>query len=372
MFKGGTCLKKCFFETYRFSEDLDFTISEPSHLSEAFLRPVFEEIGRWIYTESGIEIPAASFIFDVLPERAYVEGRIGYRGPLKHGTTTPKVKLDLTGGELLALNPVQQPVHHPYSDRPAGGIFTRSYPCEEVFAEKVRALAERCRPRDLYDVIHLYRNQHMLTDRKVLLPTLERKCRHKGIAVPTFATIEGHPHKDEQESEWGRMLKHQLTALPPMESFWAELPAFFDWLATGEEPSLPAPLSIATATEVRWTPPSRFGGVIDSSTGVIERIRMAGANRLRLSMTHSAKVRTIEPYSFRMTREGSLVFYGFERESGQIKCFTVAKIERVVVSAASYVPQYLVEINQHGPIKAPPTTKSNANSGGTWRRLLFP
>jgi predicted nucleotidyltransferase component of viral defense system len=27
IFKGGTCLKKCFFETYRFSEDLDFTIT---------------------------------------------------------------------------------------------------------------------------------------------------------------------------------------------------------------------------------------------------------------------------------------------------------------------------------------------------------
>jgi predicted nucleotidyltransferase component of viral defense system len=26
VFKGGTCLKKCFFETYRFSEDLDFTL----------------------------------------------------------------------------------------------------------------------------------------------------------------------------------------------------------------------------------------------------------------------------------------------------------------------------------------------------------
>lgn len=24
LFKGGTCLKKVFFETYRFSEDLDF------------------------------------------------------------------------------------------------------------------------------------------------------------------------------------------------------------------------------------------------------------------------------------------------------------------------------------------------------------
>ena len=26
LFKGGTCLKKCYFDTYRFSEDLDFTI----------------------------------------------------------------------------------------------------------------------------------------------------------------------------------------------------------------------------------------------------------------------------------------------------------------------------------------------------------
>lgn len=28
VFKGGTCLKKCYFDTYRFSEDLDFTIPD--------------------------------------------------------------------------------------------------------------------------------------------------------------------------------------------------------------------------------------------------------------------------------------------------------------------------------------------------------
>ena len=33
-FKGGTCLKKCYFETYRFSEDLDFTLLDPAHLDE--------------------------------------------------------------------------------------------------------------------------------------------------------------------------------------------------------------------------------------------------------------------------------------------------------------------------------------------------
>src|SRR6266550_4048388 len=52
IFKGGTCLKKCFFETYRFSEDLDFTITSPDHINESFLRAAFESISTWIYDQS--------------------------------------------------------------------------------------------------------------------------------------------------------------------------------------------------------------------------------------------------------------------------------------------------------------------------------
>ncbi len=37
VFKGGTCLRKCYYETYRFSEDLDFTLRDASHLEPAFL-----------------------------------------------------------------------------------------------------------------------------------------------------------------------------------------------------------------------------------------------------------------------------------------------------------------------------------------------
>ncbi len=36
-FKGGTSLKKCHFETFRFSEDLDFTLTNPAHLTKEFL-----------------------------------------------------------------------------------------------------------------------------------------------------------------------------------------------------------------------------------------------------------------------------------------------------------------------------------------------
>ena len=42
IFKGGTCLKKCFFETYRFSEDLDFTLRNEAHLDEVFSQARFQ------------------------------------------------------------------------------------------------------------------------------------------------------------------------------------------------------------------------------------------------------------------------------------------------------------------------------------------
>jgi predicted nucleotidyltransferase component of viral defense system len=49
VFKGGTCLKKCFFETYRFSEDLDFTLRDAAHLDETFLSTVLSEVADWVY-----------------------------------------------------------------------------------------------------------------------------------------------------------------------------------------------------------------------------------------------------------------------------------------------------------------------------------
>ena len=55
IFKGGTCLKKCYFETYRFSEDLDFTLNE-EHLDEEFLQTLFEEVVTWVTDQSGLNM----------------------------------------------------------------------------------------------------------------------------------------------------------------------------------------------------------------------------------------------------------------------------------------------------------------------------
>lgn len=76
VFKGGTCLKKCLFETYRFSEDLDFTLLDAAHLDEGFLRKILASLGRWIYDETGIEFPEAMQSIELYrnPRGKLVEG----------------------------------------------------------------------------------------------------------------------------------------------------------------------------------------------------------------------------------------------------------------------------------------------------------
>jgi predicted nucleotidyltransferase component of viral defense system len=68
-FKGGTCLKKCYFETYRFSEDLDFTLGLESHLDEAFLRRTLTEVCAWVTEQSGITLPFDQISIDIHPDQ---------------------------------------------------------------------------------------------------------------------------------------------------------------------------------------------------------------------------------------------------------------------------------------------------------------
>ena len=51
-------MKKYYFETYRFSEDLDFTLREQIHINEATLKEQFTSVAEWLYEETGIDIPS--------------------------------------------------------------------------------------------------------------------------------------------------------------------------------------------------------------------------------------------------------------------------------------------------------------------------
>lgn len=233
IFKGGTCLKKCFYETYRFSEDLDFTLTESNHLDQEFLVNSFQDISEWVYDAAGVEIPKELIRFEVYQNNRSgmsALGRIGYRGPLQPRGDLPRLKLDLTIDEILVLDPVVRSVHHPYSDCPDDGLHINCYCFEEVFAEKIRALAERERPRDLYDVVHMYRNEKLRTKQKIILSVLNKKCEFKKITAPTMETLRNRPEREELEAEWNNMLAHQMASLPDFEHFWAEISKVMAWL----------------------------------------------------------------------------------------------------------------------------------------------
>ncbi len=232
IFKGGTCLKKCFFENYRFSEDLDFTLAPSPSSTAQELILILKSLGPWIYESSGIIIPEESVEIKTNPRgtQTFI-GKIGYIGPLsKQQNGTYKIKFDFSGDEILILPTVDREILHPYSDKEACLFKTTTYAYEELFSEKIRALSERLRPRDLYDVIHLYHHRTLLPDRHTLVKTLQKKCAFKNLPFPTLKHIECHTKKEELYSEWQNMLDHQLQKLPSIDLFWGELPSLFEWL----------------------------------------------------------------------------------------------------------------------------------------------
>lgn len=233
IFKGGTCLKKCFFEVYRFSEDLDFTIIDTAHRNVDFLKSAFKEIGAWIYENSGIEMPLELLKFSLYKTprgNDSIQGKISYNGPMQRRGNNSTIKLDLCWDEVLVEEPVLKSIHHSYTDLNFTDFHIRTYSIEEIFAEKLRALMERMRPRDLYDVIHLHTDDRWRPDRKKVLAALIKKCAFKDVEVPTMGLVSSLPSKDDLMADWSDMLAHQISSLESCEHYWRRLPTVFDWL----------------------------------------------------------------------------------------------------------------------------------------------
>ncbi len=351
MFKGGTCLKKCFFETWRFSEDLDFTLLNPAHIDEKFLKRVFSEIGQWVYEESGIDTPTNIQNFDIYENPRgglSCQGKIGYRGPISpQGKNIPRIKIDLTSDELLVLPPVRTAVFHPYSDAPHDGIQALTYSYAEAFGEKIRALAERTRPRDLYDVINLFRNASARPAASLLLDILCQKCAFKNIAIPSLADLA--PHRANLDASWQNMLAHQLPALLPVESFWNELPAFFAWLEGGADPNMPPAFAVGSDETVLR---DRFLklSVTASVSSCIEVIRFAAFNRHCVELDYRDEngrrtTKIIEPYSLRQTTAGAILLYVYDVEKNVDNTVHIDRIGGVRVTSKTFIPRYEIELS---------------------------
>lgn len=345
IFKGGTCLKKCYFETYRFSEDLDYTLIDEKHLDEKFLVENFKQVAIWIYEAVGIEIPEKNIRFDIYQNssgKISGEGSIYYVGPLQRRGSLARIKIDLTADEILVLPKVLREVHHPYSDKPENGIPANCYSFSEIFAEKIRALGERARPRDLYDVIHLYRHANPGKSTSIF-DVLKKKCEYKGIAIPTMKHLRQHPKLHELEAEWNNMLAHQLPMLPSREQFWQELPSLFEWLHNDNNRTVlaSAPLPVERINN-SWKPPSMIQAW--HAQAPLELVRYAAANHLCIELFYSGSKRLIEPYDLKKTQDGNLIIIAIKHATGEPRSYRVDRIQGVEVTNVPFIPKYNISM----------------------------
>lgn len=348
VFKGGTCLKKCYLETFRFSEDLDFTVLPGGPVESQDVLDHLDGMLRRIGQESGIDFAVRAPRVRVRPNGS-LEARIYYRGP-RQAPEPASVRLDLTRHEVVACPPAMRPIQHLYPDELSEPATVRCYSLEEVFAEKIRALGERGRPRDLYDVIFLLDHPALADHADLVDSTLTAKCDSKGVAEPSFESVATDSRRAELEADWHNMLAHQLPALPPLDHYWTRLAELFEWLA-GEAKSEALPVVVGTDEPI-WTPtPTHWTWGMGSS---LELIRFAGANRLCVDLGYQNSIRRVHTYSLRISRDGNLLLYAIKDATGELRAYRVDRIESVEVTTKPFTPTRRVEFRPTGELSAPP------------------
>jgi predicted nucleotidyltransferase component of viral defense system len=172
VFKGGTVLKKIYFEDYRFSEDLDFTLLNYETNNEQIF-DWFKQIFEFIKEEANIPL---EIIDDNQHEDGGINFYISYVGPLGGQGNNKRVKVDISRSEILVFDAMLKNVFTDYTDLEEHQLLC--YPLEEVLVEKMRSVMQRMQARDFYDLWYLLQTHKMEINPKCPLEIHMRFYHH--------------------------------------------------------------------------------------------------------------------------------------------------------------------------------------------------
>lgn len=221
-FKGGTVLKKFYFEDYRYSEDLDFTLIDNS-VSDEDLQSAFESLFEYVREEANIPLTMINF---GIHETGNINFYILYTGPLGGMVGNKKVKVDVSRTEILSYPLEKRPLLGLYSDQDDCCI--QCYSLNEVMVEKMRSLLSRTQPRDYYDLWYLCEVEGLeMSEHKY---EFERKAKHKGLDPEQLLT-RLYAKLPVFKARWESSMKDQIAELPPFEQVNRELGKHFRMLS---------------------------------------------------------------------------------------------------------------------------------------------
>lgn len=212
LFKGGTALRKFYFEEYRFSEDLDFTVLDI--ISVENVHNVLRSANIAMQDAIGIRTDEREIVVDIIEDdygKESYEARIYYFGPWNYGGSPRSIRIHTNRDESLVFPTNMLSVFHQYSDReelPPATI--QVYCLEEMMAEKLRAFSgqrKQAIPHDIFDLYHLSRN--IDTVEKVL-EAFPQKCQAKGILLDSIELDKVIARKSEYENNWRQGLEYLI------------------------------------------------------------------------------------------------------------------------------------------------------------------
>jgi uncharacterized protein len=217
VFKGGTCLRRCYFRGYRYSEDLDFTL--PIGSTAPPLIEILESWAALVQDMSGLTVTVSAD--EDSPDK---KGWLSFRGPLG-ALRNNAVRVDVAFDERIEDQVVSRPLLSDYKDLADGTYAVNAYSLIEIWREKTRSLLQRAEPRDVYDLAmlaaddqHLPARAHGVFLRKAELKNLdpnslaERLDRREPVLARTWADRLGHqvgPDAPDFPETW-RLVKRAL------------------------------------------------------------------------------------------------------------------------------------------------------------------
>ena len=212
LFKGGTALRKCYFEEYRFSEDLDFTVL--GIISVENLRNVLLSTNIAMQDAMGIRTDEREILVDIIEDdygKESYEARIYYFGPWNYGGSPRSVRIHTNRDENLVFQTNMLSIFHQYSDREElPPVTVQVYSLEEMMAEKLRAFSgqrKQAIPHDIFDLYHLSRNVGSVAK---VVEAFPQKCQAKGISLDAIDLDKVIARKPEYENNWRQGLEYLI------------------------------------------------------------------------------------------------------------------------------------------------------------------
>ena len=231
VFKGGTCLRHCYYKGYRFSEDIDFSRRPDGDNLEASLR-LLDKAGTRVLRESGIQLSRRESV--TVPGDFQIEIPMEYNRGGARRQGLPQVKVYLTFDEPILDKAVACSVKSDYSDLSAFSI--TAYSKREILAEKLRSLLQQQkkwpRPRDLYDLWYILCKSGEHFTWEVLKPLFEEKCRIRAMP-PVIGSLTSNRLREWNETAWLNRLGPMLKDVPEFDRVWKEWVKTFHELVKG-------------------------------------------------------------------------------------------------------------------------------------------